>query len=379
MRRLTELRPVYVVGVGWHRYQYASETNHADLALTAVREALHDAGLPWEAVDESFVATMLLGSAIGRPMLAPLGAHGKPLVHVENASASGSAAFRLACVQVAAGISDVALAVGVDKPGPVTRADTGIHALGDDIATVNSRPANHFSLLTDAYMAAHGVTEEDIARIAVKNHRHGSLNPNAQRQKERTLEEVLGSRRLTRSLTSLQVCPVGEGAAAAIVAGEEAVARWGLDPSKPIRVAASAAASEAVLSSDQEVSRDVITRALSEAQVPPEAIDVFEMHDAFALEEALYVEASGIARPGEYLAMLRDGCFDIGGRCAVSPSGGLIAMGHPIGPTGIGQIGELTRQLRHAAGPRQHGGARVGLAHMVGIGAVGYAHVLVRP
>jgi acetyl-CoA acetyltransferase len=108
-------------------------------------------------------------------------------------------------------------------------------------------------------------------------------------------------------------------------------------------------------------------------------VDLFELHDAFTIEEAQYVEAAGICQPGKYFALLRQGAFDIGGQCAVSPSGGLIAMGHPIGPTGVGQIGELALQLRGAAGARQHPGARVGLAHLVGLGGVGYAHVLVRP
>ena len=79
---------------------------------------------------------------------------------------------------------------------------------------------------------------------------------------------------------------------------------------------------------------------------------------------------------GEFIPLLKEGAFDIGGRCAISPSGGLIAMGHPIGPTGVGQIGEIVRQLRGEAGERQHKGARTGLAHMVGVGAVCYVHVL---
>jgi acetyl-CoA acetyltransferase len=179
-------------------------------------------------------------------------------------------------------------------------------------------------------------------------------------------------------LTALQCCPVGEGAAAVIVASEAAITRLGIDPAKAVRVASSATVTETTTSSDQQVTEEVITRALYEAQTPASSVDVFELHDAFTIEEAQYVEASGICPPGKYVPMLKEGAFEIGGRCAVSPSGGLIAMGHPIGPTGVGQIGEIALQLRGAAGPRQHKGARVGLAHMVGLGAVGYAHVLVR-
>jgi acetyl-CoA acetyltransferase len=104
-----------------------------------------------------------------------------------------------------------------------------------------------------------------------------------------------------------------------------------------------------------------------------------EVHDAFTIEELLYVEAAGLCSEGTAVHWLKDGLFNIGGECAVSPSGGLIAMGHPIGPTGVGQIAEITLQLRGEAERRQQKGARTGLAHMVGLGSVCYAHVLRRP
>jgi acetyl-CoA acetyltransferase len=118
--------------------------------------------------------------------------------------------------------------------------------------------------------------------------------------------------------------------------------------------------------------------AFRDAGLAPDDVDVVELHDAFTVEEVEYLEAMGFAPDGQAVPMLKEGEFDIGGRCAVSPSGGLISMGHPIGPTGVGQIGEITRQLRGEAGLRQHAGARIGLAHMVGVGAVCYVHLLSR-
>jgi acetyl-CoA acetyltransferase len=118
--------------------------------------------------------------------------------------------------------------------------------------------------------------------------------------------------------------------------------------------------------------------AFRDAGLAPDDVDVVELHDAFTVEEVEYLEAMGFAPDGQAVPMLKEGQFDIGGRCAVSPSGGLISMGHPIGPTGVGQIGEITRQLRGEAGLRQHAGARIGLAHMVGVGAVCYVHLLSR-
>jgi acetyl-CoA acetyltransferase len=374
---ISDLRPTYVVGIGFHPYQYASETTYVTLGLQAIREALADAGAPWEAVESSYVAQSRLGMAIGRPMLRHLGALGKPLAHVENASASGSTAFRHACIEVASGISDVALAVGVDKPPTERffRARTGLPSLADDAIV----PFTHFALLTDEYAHRHSLDPEDIALVAVKNHGNGAKNPNAQRQKARTLEEVLGGKRISGTLTSLQCTPVGEGAAAVIVASEEGIRRLGLDPGRAIRVAASAAGSEMAgdsLNPDTALSAATMSRALREAQVTPAELDVLEVHDAFTVEELLYAEAMGICEPGRFIPMLKEGAWEIGGQCAISPSGGLIAMGHPIGPTGIGQVGEIVRQLRGEAGDRQHKGAKVGLAHMVGVGAVCYVHLL---
>jgi acetyl-CoA acetyltransferase len=376
---LKDLRPVYVIGIGWHKYQHESETSYVQLGLTAIRQALADAKLDWQAVDSSYVATARLGMAAGRAMLKHLGASGKPLVHIENASASGSAAFRLACIEVASGISDAVLAVGVDKVNPTPRAFTksGIGNLADDAIV----PFSHFALLTNEYMHRYQVKPEDIALVAVKNHRNGARNPNAQRQKERTLEEVLAGKPVSGTLTSLQCCPVGEGAAAVIVVSEEAIKRFDLDANRAIRVASSVGRSEKPgLASDADatLTRETIGAALNEAQTPAGKLDVLEVHDAFTIEELLYAEASGLCKEGTAIHAIKEGQFNIGGRCAVSSSGGLIAMGHPIGPTGIGQIGEITMQLRGEAGVRQQPNARAGLAHMVGLGSVCYAHVLSR-
>jgi acetyl-CoA acetyltransferase len=377
-KRLSELEPVYVVGIGLHRYQPLSETTYVTLGLTSIREALADAGIAWDQVESTYVGTGLLGMASGRPMLRHLGAHGKPLVHIENASASGSAAFRHACIEVAAGISDVVLAVGVDKPAMVSRPKTGIQTIADDAIV----PFTHFALLTNEYAARHKVRPEDVALVAVKNHRNGAGNPNAHRQKERTLDEILSGKPVSGTLTSLQCCPVGEGAAAVVIANQAGLRRLGLDPTRAIRVTASAGQSERAgtgSSADARLTADTTAEALAEAKLAATSLDVVELHDAFTVEELHYVEAMGICTEGEAIHLLKDGAFDIGGRCAVSPSGGLIAMGHPIGPTGLGQIVEIARQLRGEAGQRQHKGARRGLAHMVGLGAVCYVHVLEAP
>jgi acetyl-CoA acetyltransferase len=382
-KTLKDLRPVYVVGAGWHRYQPPSETSYVTLGLKAIRDALADAGIQWPEIESAYVAKALLPMAPGRPILRHLGASGIELIHVENASASGSAAFRKACIEVASGLADVALAMGVDKPragGPSPRSEqmTGIDSIADDAIV----PFTHFALLGDQYAQRWGVAHEDIARVAVKNHANGALNPNAQRQKARTLDEILGGRAVAGKLTTLQCTPVGEGAAAVIVMSEDAIRRLGVGSDKPVRVTGSAARSQRVYDDasryDAMLTAETAQIALKQAGLRADQIDVVELHDAFTVEELEYVEAMGLCTPGQAVPLLKEGAWNIGGKCAVSPSGGLIAMGHPIGPTGIGQIGEIALQLRGAAGARQQPGAKVGLAHMVGVGAVCYVHTLQR-
>jgi acetyl-CoA acetyltransferase len=374
-------RPVWVVGIGLHRYQRRSDTTYVQLGLTAVRSAIDDAGLAWPDVETAYTGTALLGMGASRIMLSRLGATGIAMTQVENASASGSSAVALAALDVASGRTDVALALGVDKPRaglPMAPSEAGVENLEGGTVV----PFTHFALLASEYMAANGVTAEQVASVALKNHRNGARNPFAQRQKERTLDEILAEP-ISGSMTRLQCCPVGEGAAAVIVASDDGIDRLGLDRSRAVRILASATRSEGLygpgVGIDAALTVETASDAFEQAGLEPADMDVLEVHDAFSIEELLYTEALGFCGPGEAASLVASGRFDIGGRCAVSPSGGLLAMGHPIGPTGAGQIVEITRQLRGEAGDRQHPGARLGLAHMVGVGAVCVVHVLAAP
>ncbi len=378
-RPLSHLRPVHVVGVGLHPYQRPSDTPYTTLGVHAVRNALADAGMQWTDVESAYTGTATTSMALSRLMYRHLGATGIPMVQIENASASGSSAFRHACIEIAAGIFDVAIAVGVDKPLRFTSPHAAAGA--KDLIGRRMAPFTHFALLAERYMHDHGATPEHFAAVAVKNSRNGALNPNAQRRKPRTLQQVMEPPQISGVLTRLQCTPIGEGAAATVIASEDAIERLGLDTDRCIRVLASAARSETIHDGqniDAALTRETTTRALTDAAVEPADLDVVELHDAFSVEELLYVEAMGLSEPGQAAGDLMNGDFDIGGRVAVSPSGGLLAMGHPIGPTGIGQICEITTQLRREAGERQHADAQTGLAHMVGVGAVCVVHVLGR-
>jgi acetyl-CoA acetyltransferase len=372
-------RDLWVIGVGLHPYQKPSDTPYPQLGVTAVRKALADAGLDWSQVQTAYTGTATTSMALSRLMYRHLGATGIPMLQVENASASGSTAFRQACIDVAAGIHDVAIAVGVDKPLNLTSPQ---RAAGlDDLVGNRVLPVTHFALLASRYMHATGASAEQIAAVAVKNSRNAALNPYAQRPKARSLEEVLAPPKISGMFTRLQCCPIGEGAAAAIVVSESALDSLGLNQDRAVRVRSSVLRSETYYGTanfDAALTAETTAMALEQAGVTASEVDVVELHDAFTVEELLYVEAMGLCEPGQAASALAAGEFDIGGRVAVNTSGGLLSMGHPIGPTGVGQIAELTTQLRAEAGPRQHPDARVGLAHMVGLGAVCAVHVLSR-
>ena len=352
-------RPVHVIGVGLHRYQRKSDTTYVQLGLVAVREALADAGLAWTDVETAYTGTALLGMGASRIMLSRLGATGIPMAQVENASASGSTAVAQACLAVASGQVDVALAVGVDKPRGGLGAAPGEAGI-DNLEGGTVVPFTHFALLASQYMDTHGVTAEQVAAVAVKNHRNGAANPYAQRQKTRTLEEVMAEP-ISGPLTRLQCCPVGEGAAAVIVAAGDALDRLGIARARAVRVLASATRTEGLydpgVGIDAALTAETAAVGFDQAGLAPSDLDVLEVHDAFSIEELLYTEALGLCDEGSAARQLAAGEFDIGGRCAVSPSGGLLAMGHPIGPTGAGQIAEVTRQLRGEAGDRQQPGS----------------------
>jgi acetyl-CoA acetyltransferase len=378
MGQISDLRPVYVVGIGLHAYQYPTDASYIGLGLHAVREALDDAGVAWPSVEAAFVGTARLGMAAGVPMLRYLGMTGLRVAQVENASATGSTAFRQAVAEVGSGLAEVALAVGVDKVrGKISAPDTGIAP----ISPVSDIPFARYALLTERYLADAGYTREQIGLVALKNHNNGALNPYAQRRKKRTLAEVLAPPFVAGPLNSFQITPLGEGAAAVIVMSEDAIRRHGVPRQRAVRVAASATLSDQAFdgaNADVALTVAATKAAYEEWGGEPTDLDVIEVHDAFAIEELLFVEAMGLCSAGSGAAELAKGTFNIGGRHAVSPSGGLLSMGHPLGPTGLGQITEITRQLRGEAGDRQHPGAKTGLAHMVGIGPVCVVHILER-
>jgi len=225
-----------------------------------------------------------------------------------------------------------------------------------------------FALIARAHMQKYGTTEEQMAAVAVKNHRHALHNPKAQFQKEITLAQVMQSAYVADPLKLLDCCPFTDGGAAVVLASEE-VAR---KSRKPVWVLASAAASDWMLMADKrDLSRVPATEraaaaAYRQAGLTPSDVDVVELHDCFTIAEIVATEGLGLFEPGAGGRAVAEGLTSLGGKIPVNVSGGLKAKGHPIGATGAAQIGEVVTQLRGEAGPRQVQGARKGLTHTLG-------------
>ena len=238
-----------------------------------------------------------------------------------------------------------------------------------------------FAGLFREHSRRYGTTVEQMAKVGVKNHHHGALNPRAQYRDEYTVQQVLESREIADPLTLLMCCPTGSGSAAALLCSED-VARQA--EGEAIRILASTLLSEAANTTGDalhgvvEINTRAAGTAYGLAGVEPEDVDVCELHDCFAIAEIVHYENLGFCARGEGGRFIDEGMSAIGGQVAVNPSGGLLAKGHPLGATGVAQVFEIVTQLRGAAGERQVRDARIGLTHCQGFGGATGVHIFSR-
>jgi acetyl-CoA C-acetyltransferase len=291
------------------------------------------------------------------------------VTHVENACSSSACAFREAWIAVASGLYDFALAMGVEK---MTSASTekAIKALisSSDVELESGITfPGVFAMIAQRHMLEFGTTREQLARVAVKAHKYGALNPHAHFQKETSIEEVLSSPMIAEPLRLFDCCPVSDGAAAAILAPKDAVPDRN---DQAVHIAASVLKS-GMYTDDRPLTRfestiEAAKEAYEFAGIGPEDIDLAEVHDCFTIAEIVHIEDLGFCEKGEGGRYIERGDAEIDGRTPINISGGLKAKGHPVGATGIGQIAELVLQLRGQAGKRCIPGAKVGLSHCMG-------------
>ncbi|GAA3217350.1 thiolase C-terminal domain-containing protein [Actinocorallia longicatena] len=380
---------VFVVGVGMTRFEKpgSRDWEYPDMAKEAVGKALEDAGIPYDKVEQAYAGSMY--GSMGQRALYETGMSGIPVMTVANACATGSSALFLARNTVKGGLADCVLALGMEKmqkgslgagvgQSKVTIIDHHLNAMVAGRAwEMDKAPMPQmFGNAGREHMERYGSTPEHFAWIGWKNHQHSVNNPYAQFQQAYTLEEIQNAPMIFEPLTKLQCSPTSDGAAAAIVASERFVDEHDLWD-QAVEIAGHHIATDTPDSFDSSsinavgfgVSRRAAARAMAEAEITIDEVDVIELHDCFSANELITYEALGMAGIGEAHKLIDDKATTYGGKWVVNPSGGLISKGHPLGATGIAQCAELTWQLRGQAGARQVEGARVALQHNIGLGS----------
>jgi acetyl-CoA acetyltransferase len=406
------MRDVAVIGVGMVRFGKWPEKGIKDLVREATTAAMTDAGVEKQDLEAAYAGSAVAGLMTGQEQikaqvtLAAMGIDSIPMYNVENACASSSTALHLAWTAVGAGLYDCVLVVGFEKLFDADKKKS-FQALGTavDVELFNAFLADFakqrtsdqiikegsgekrsvfmdmYAYYTRTYMERFGLTQEHFAKIAVKSHKNGALNPHAQYQQVVTIEEVLRSGDVAFPLTRMMCSPIGDGAAAAVVCAKEKVGRFrGI----PVWIAASVMGSGRVSSETEDsLTRRLGPKAFAAAGIGPEDLDVIEVHDATSPSEIITLIELGCCPGEDAPRWIDEGCLEVDGRLPTNTSGGLAAKGHPIGATGLGQVHEIVTQLRGAAGPRQVKDAKVGLTHngggILGVDAAAMAlHVFKR-
>ncbi|MER7465233.1 lipid-transfer protein [Streptomyces sp. NPDC097981] len=393
----------YIVGVGMTKFEKpeSRDWQYWDMAKEAGTAALADAGIGYDLVEQVPVGYCFQASTAGQRAAYELGLSGVPVYNVNNNCATGSTALMMARQFVEGGISDCVLALGFEKmkkgalgggadagsdfkTSPVAR-HYGIMAAGHGFE-MSPPTAQIFGNAAREHMERYGTTAAQLAAVGAKNHRHSADNPNAQFQDVYTVDEILAAKPIHEPLTKLQCSPTSDGAAAAVVVSERFVVRHGLHD-KAVEIVAQAMTTDTEASFASGSCIDVVGKPMTAAAgrqvfsasgLGIEDVDVIELHDCFSINELLTYEALGMCEDGAAGKLVESGATTYGGRWVVNPSGGLISKGHPLGATGLAQAAELVWQLRGTAGPRQVPGARVALAHNIGLGGAAVVTLLRR-
>lgn len=376
------MRDVYVLGVGMIKFGRYPDKDVPQLGGEAALLALKDAGMSIKDIELLVCGNLFQANAmVGQRVLQQIGQTGIPVINVSNACATGSTAFREAYIGVASGMYDVAMAVGVEQMGKMGLLGGGARSSGESVEGVlgsGLMPAV-FGQAGMEHTRKYGTTIEQFAKISVKNHKHSVHNPLSQYQVEVSLEDVLKARMVAYPNTLYMCCPTGDGAAAAILVSADKIKQY---TNRPVKVAASVITSDPYTERDltlpdvNTLTKNAAEQAYEKAGLGPKDLSLVELHDCFATAELLHYENLGLCGEGEGGRVIDEGRTALGGDIPVNASGGLLSKGHPLGATGVANIYELVTQMRGNAGARQVEGAKVGLAHVIGLGSACTIHIL---
>ncbi|MCG2621247.1 thiolase family protein [Arthrobacter sp. I2-34] len=390
---------IWIIGASMTPFGRFADQDLIDLASTAAMDALKDAQTTMDQVGVLAMGNVYeANSHNGQRLQKQIGQTGIPVFNVVNACATGATAVRVAMMAIASGETDLGLAVGVEKMGKMGllggarkgRTKTEFTPNGRYGAVMKTEGILGTSLMPGVFAQAgteyalrHGVSAEQFAKVAQKNHAHSVLNPLAQYRKEFSLAEILNAETISYPNTLPMCCPTGDGASAVVLVSDARLRT--LDPDvrrRAVKISASVLTSDPWTESDQ-VQADINTltrlaadQAYEKAGIGPEDLDLVELHDCFATAELLHYDNLRLCEPGGAGDFIDSGAPWRGGTTPVNVSGGLLSKGHPLGATGIANLYEVATHLRGEAGDRQVEGAKVGLTHVVGLASACAVHIL---
>jgi acetyl-CoA C-acetyltransferase len=374
------MREVAIIGIGVTRFGEMWDKSFRDIGIEAGLAAVYDANLSGDEIDSLYVGNMSAGRFIDQEHIGALIADYSgmardniPATRVEAAGASGGLALRQGYMAVASGIHDIVVVGGAEKMtdvGDVASNVIQVSAADQQWESIMGAtfPSLH-AMIARRHMYEYGTTREQIAQVAVKNHLHGSMNPNAQFRRAIKPASVLKSPPVAEPLGMFDCAPNSDGAAAVVLCAMERARDY---TDTPVKIMSSAQASDTLALHHR---RDICTfdatsvaarKAFQRANIEPSQVQVAEVNDNFTISEILAIEDLGLFEKGEGGKATMEGLTEIGGEVAVNTSGGLKARGDPIGATGVAQAVEIVTQLRGEADKRQVEGAQIGLTQNVG-------------
>ncbi|MFX1369183.1 MAG: thiolase domain-containing protein [Promethearchaeota archaeon] len=363
-----------------------------EMFAEAVDKATIDAGVPKKDIQAAFIGTFIPEMLVHQGHTAPLlldyaGMKGLPATRHEAACASGATALRAAIMAIESGLYDTVLVAGAEKMTSVStnRATEALAAAADDEfeSSMGLTFPGVFAIAAVAHMEKYGTTEEDMARVAVKAHKNASTNPLAQFQKEITLEKAMTPRYIAWPLKLFDCSPISDGAAALVLTSNEKAKEYNDLPIKIVGTG-QASASMNLCGRTQLTSFEASVQASSQAykmaDMTPDQMDFAVVHDCFTIAEIIASEDIGFFKAGEGAKAVRDGVTAIDGDRPINPMGGLKAVGHPVGATGVKQAVVLYKELRGDAGANQVPKHDAGIMHNFGgTGATCVVNVFRRP
>jgi acetyl-CoA acyltransferase len=393
---------VWILGIHMTRFGKHPDADVVDLAAEAVHGALADGDVTMADMGVLAAGSLMHASAaIAQQLQKQVGQTGIPVYNVANACATGATALRTAIMAVKAGECDMGLAVGVEKLSGAGLLTGGSRKEASPtwepsgrfgaVAPVDGRIGTEimpgvFAQVGMEYGHRYGGTSFELfARISEKNHAHSTLNPLAAYTKRLTLEQIMGDVMIAYPNTRPMCSANCDGAAAAVVVSDAALARLSASQRRrAVKVSASVLTSDPwtegcqVLPDVNTLTRNAATTAYEQAGVGPDDLDLVELHDCFATAELVHYDNLMLCEQGGAVDLFTSGATWRDGAMPVNVSGGLQSKGHPIAATGIANIWEVCHHLRGEAGDRQIDGARVGLAHVIGLGSACAVHILER-